>query len=190
MRQLRIKDLPPAADKWATSFIIAVIVMALFWGYQLHHVANERDYLIRTIAFEASGEAEIGKIAVAYAVLNRKKHAKWGDTIKAVVTSPAQFEPWMTRRKEFEKLAPNDPRYRSAAIIADAVLSGQLPDPTAGATHFLNPKIVRTRRGGTLPSWASGKGRHVGRHVFYSPEREHHQRDVQEGGADRWPRKR
>jgi hypothetical protein len=170
MRQLRIRDLPAAADKLGTSFVIAVIVVALFWGYQLHQVANERDYLIRTIAFEASGEKKIGKVAVAYAVLNRKKRGRWGDTIKAVVTSPGQFEPWMIQRKAIERLSPDDPRYQSAAIIADAVLSGQTPDPTAGATHFLNPIIVRARRGGSLPSWASGEGRPIGRHVFYSPD--------------------
>ena len=170
MRQLRIRDLPAAADKLGTSFIIAVIVFALFWAYQLHQVVNERDYLIRTIVFEASGETEIGKVAVAYAVLNRQKRGRWGDTIKAVVTSPGQFEPWMTRRTAIEGLSPDDPRYQGAAIIADAVLTGQTPDPTAGATHFLNPVIVRVRRGGSLPSWASGKGQPIGRHVFYSPD--------------------
>jgi spore germination cell wall hydrolase CwlJ-like protein len=105
---------------------------------------------------------------VAYVVLNRKKSGRWGDNIKAVVTSPGQFEPWMTRRTAIEGLSPDDPRYQGAAIIADAVLTGQTPDPTAGATHFLNPVIVRVRRGGSLPSWASGKGQPIGRHVFYS----------------------
>jgi len=170
MRQFRIRELPAAADKLGTSFIIAVIAVALFWGYQLHQVADERDYLIRTIAFEASGEPDIGKVAVAYAVVNRKRHGRWGDTIQAVVTSPGQFEPWMTRRKAIEKLSPDDPRYRSAAVVADAVLSGHVPDPTAGATHFLNPVIVRARRGGSLPSWAGGEARPIGRHVFYSPD--------------------
>lgn len=170
MRQLRILDLPAAADKIGTSFIIAVIVLALFWTYQLNQIVNERDYLIKTIAFEASGETEIGKIAVAYTVLNRQKRGRWGDTIKAVVTSPGQFEPWMTQRKAIKDLSPNDPRYQRAAIIVDAVLSGQAPDPTAGATHFLNPVIVRARRGGSLPSWASGEGQPIGRHVFYSPD--------------------
>ena len=170
MRELRIRELPAAADKLGTSFIISVIVMALFWGYHLHQLANERDYLIRTIAFEASGETEIGKVAVAYAVVNRKKSGRWGNTIKSVVTSPGQFEPWMTQRKAIERLSPDDPRYQSAAIIADAVLRGHTPDPTAGATHFLNPVIVRARRGGSLPSWASGEGRPIGRHVFYSPD--------------------
>jgi Cell Wall Hydrolase len=170
MRQLRIRALPAAADKLATSFILAVIVVVLFWAYQLHQVVTERDYLIKTIAFEASGETEIGKVAVAYAVLNRQKRGRWGDTIKAVVTSPGQFEPWMTRRTAIEGLSPDDPRYQRAAMIADAVLSRQTPDPTAGATHFLNPVIVRARRGGSLPTWASGDGRPIGRHVFYSPD--------------------
>jgi hypothetical protein len=174
MRQLRIRDLPAAAGNLGTSFIIAVIVVSLFWGYQLRQIIDERDYLIRTIAFEASGETEIGKVAVAYAVLNRQNRGRWGDTIKAVVTAPGQFEPWMTQRKAIESLSPNDPRYQRAAIIADAVLSGQTPDPTAGATHFLNPVIVRARRGGSLPAWASGDGRPFGRHVFYSPDEGRH----------------
>ena len=170
MRQFRIRDLPAGAGKLVTGIVAAVIGVALFWTYQLHQVASERDYLIRTIVFEASGETEIGQVAVAYSVLNRQKRGRWGDTIKAVVTSPGQFEPWMTRRTAIEELSPDDPRYKRAAIIADAVLSGQTPDPTAGATHFLNPVIVRARRGGSLPSWASGEGQPIGRHVFYSPD--------------------
>jgi hypothetical protein len=170
MRRLRIQDLTAAAERLTTSFILATIVVALFWGYRLHQVVTERDYLIRTIAFEASGETEIGQVAVAYAVLNRQKRGRWGDTIKAVVTSPGQFQPWMTRRTAIERLSLDDPRYQSAAIIADSVLSGQTPDPTAGATHFLNPVIVRARRDGSLPLWASGDGRPIGRHVFYSPD--------------------
>jgi hypothetical protein len=52
----------------------------------------------------------------------------------------------------------------------DAVLNGATPDPTAGATHFLNPEIVRGRRGGSLPAWARGEGQPIGNHTFYSPE--------------------
>jgi spore germination cell wall hydrolase CwlJ-like protein len=170
MRQLRIRELQAARDKLGDAFIIALIVFALFWSYQLRQRVDERDYLIRTIAFEASDETEVGKVAVAYVVLNRKKSGRWGDNIQAVVTHPGQFEPWMTRRRDIETLSSNDPRYQSAAIIADAVLSGRTPDPTAGATHFLNPTIVRERRGGSLPSWALGEGRPIGRHIFYSPD--------------------
>ena len=130
---------------------------------------DERDYLIKTIAFEAPDESDEGKAAVAHVILNRKRNGKWGDNIKDVVTRPWQFEPWMTRRKEMEKLSPHDPRYQNAARIADAVLTGQTPDPTAGATHFLNPTVVRQRRDGSLPSWARGEGQPIGRHTFYSP---------------------
>jgi hypothetical protein len=131
--------------------------------------SEDRDYLIRTIAFEASGEPEEGKAAVAHVILNRERSGRWGGTIKDVVTHPWQFEPWMTRRSEMLRLSVEDPRYRSAAEIADAVLAGETPDPTAGATHFLNPTIVRQRRGGSLPAWAQGDGQPIGRHTFYSP---------------------
>jgi N-acetylmuramoyl-L-alanine amidase len=137
--------------------------------------AEERDYLIRTIVFEATGEPEVGKAAVAFVVLNRERSGRWGDNIEEVVTQPWQFEPWMTKRRQIEKLSRQDPRYQSAARIADIVLGGQMPDPTAGATHFLNPVIVRQRRGGSLPSWARGEGKPIGRHTFYSPS---------EGGAE------
>jgi N-acetylmuramoyl-L-alanine amidase len=129
--------------------------------------SKDRDYLIRTMVFEASGEPEEGKAAVAFVILNRQKSGRWGTSVAELVTQPWQFEPWMTRRREMEKLSRDDPRYESAAIIADVVLSGQMPDPTAGATHFLNPVIVRQRRGGSLPSWARGDGKPIGRHVFY-----------------------
>ena len=131
--------------------------------------SKERDYLIRTIAFEAADESDEGKAAVAHVILNRKRSGRWGDDIKDVVTRPWQFEPWMTRRTEMERLSFDDRRYQDAARIADAVLTGQMSDPTAGATHFLNPTVVRQRRGGSLPSWARGEGQPIGRHTFYYP---------------------
>jgi spore germination cell wall hydrolase CwlJ-like protein len=132
--------------------------------------AEDRDYMIRTIAFESAGEPEQGKVAVAHVILNRIKHGGWGDTIKDVVTSPWQFEPWMTKREEMEKLSANDPSYKDAAQIADAVLAGEVPDPTAGAMYFLNPTVVLERRGGSLPSWAQGEGQPIGNHTFYRPD--------------------
>ena len=134
------------------------------------YTSEDRDYLIRTIAFEASGESDDGKAAVAHVILTRKRSGKWGDTIKDVVTHPGQFESWMTKRAEMESLDVEDYRYRSAAQIADAVLAGQMPDPTTGATHFLNPTVVSQRSGGSLPSWATGGGLSIGRHTFYAPD--------------------
>ena len=42
--------------------------------------AEDRDYMIRTIAFEASDESDEGKAAVAYVILNRIKSGGWGDS--------------------------------------------------------------------------------------------------------------
>ena len=117
-----------------------------------------------------SVERGVGEAAVAHVVLNRKKSGRWGHEIKKIVTQPWQFEPWMTRRREIENLSPDDPRYRKAARIADAVLDGDIPDPTSGATQFLNETIVRQRRGGSLPRWAQAEGLVIGRHTFYSPD--------------------
>jgi hypothetical protein len=132
--------------------------------------AEDRDYLVRTMVFEAGAESDEGKAAVAHVILNREQSGRWGNSIKQVVTARWQFEPWMTKRNEIEALSLTDPRYLDAAQIADAVLSGEMPDPTAGATHFLNPKIVRQRRGGSLPAWAQGGGQPIGRHTFYQPD--------------------
>ena len=134
--------------------------------------SKARDYLIRTIVFEGEGESEMAKAAVVHVILNRQRVGKWGDKIKDVVMRAWQFEPWMTRREEIKGLSPKDPRYEDAAEIVDSVISGRIPDPTAGATYFLNPVIVRQRRGGSLPLWADGRGRPIGRHVFYSPDDE------------------
>lgn len=131
--------------------------------------SEARDYLIRTIVFEGEGETEVAKAAIAHVILNRQMIGRWGDNIKDVVMHPWQFEPWMTRRGEIHKLSSKDPRYQDAAEIVDSVLTGRIPDPTAGATYFLNPVVVRQRRGGSLPLWADGEGRPIGRHVFYLP---------------------
>jgi hypothetical protein len=136
---------------------------------RLDYSLEERDYLIRTVAFEAAHEPEQGRAAVAHVILNRKQSAKWADSIKAVVTQPWQFEPWMTRRQEVESLSADDPRYHNAAKVVDAVLAGQIADPTAGATHFLNARLVRERNGGSLPSWAQGDGLSIASHTLYAP---------------------
>ena len=64
----------------------------------------------------------------------------------AVVLSPGQFEPWQTRTHELLSYSPQSAPYARAAQIFDGVTRGDIPDPTNGATHFLNPEIVRMRR--------------------------------------------
>jgi hypothetical protein len=53
--------------------------------------AEDHDYLIRTIAFEAPDESDEGKAAVAHVILNRTTSGRWGGSIKDVVTHPWQL---------------------------------------------------------------------------------------------------
>jgi hypothetical protein len=127
---------------------------------------HDRDLLIRTVIGEAGNQDDAGKSAVANVILNRVKAGNYGKDVKNVVLAPKQFEPWQTKRGELLAIRPDSPEYQKASQIVDAVLAGG-EDPTRGAVNFLNPEIVKARRGGTLPAWAQGEGQRIGDHVFY-----------------------
>lgn len=132
---------------------------------------QDRDLMIRTILGEASNQPPEGQAAVAHVILNRAKVGKYGGrTPSEVVLAPGQFEPWQTRAKELQAINPNSKAYKNAAKIVDGVVGGNIPDPTNGASHFLQEEIVRQRRGGTLPNWARGEGLKIGGHTFYYPD--------------------
>lgn len=130
---------------------------------------QDRDYVIRTVLGEAANQGPEGQAAVAHVILNRLSTGKWGKTAQDVVLAPNQFEPWAQPQKLLS-ISPNSAPYQNAAGIVDQVIGGQMPDPTKGATHFLNEQIVRQRRGGSLPNWAQGQGQRIVAHTFYAPE--------------------
>lgn len=132
--------------------------------------AKDKDLMVRTILGEAANEGPRGQAAVAHVILNRVAAGNYGKTAAAVVLAPNQFEPWTTRAQELSAIKPNSPAYRETSDIVDMVNNGDIPDPTNGATHFLNPAIVRQRRGGSLPSWAQTPTAAIGGHTFYAPE--------------------
>ncbi len=137
----------------------------------MNYSPADRQYLLRTVLGEAARQPEQGQAAVAHVILNRLKGGNYGNDIRSVVTAPSQFEPWGSAegRQRMMNYGQDDPAYQSAAQIVDGVLSGQIPDPTGGADHFLNEQIVRERRGGSLPSWAEQKwntAQVIGDHTF------------------------
>ena len=136
--------------------------------------AVDRDAVIRTVLGEARNQSPIGQAAVAHVIQNRVKNGQWGDNAMDVVMAPHQFEPWQTKAKALWAIPTSDPAYQRAGRIVDAVASGA-PDPTGGATHFLNAGTVKGR--GTydtangLPPWASGPAKTtIGDHAFYAPD--------------------
>lgn len=131
---------------------------------------RDRDLMIRTILGEAANEGPQGQAAVAHVILNRAAAGSYGKTPSDVVLAPNQFEPWTTRSKELLAIKPTSPAYQQTSDILDMVTNGEVPDPTGGATHFLNPDIVRQRRGGSLPSWAAQPTATIGGHAFFAPQ--------------------
>lgn len=129
------------------------------------------EILARTLYGEARGEPWEGKIAVAWVVRNRVEtdiHSDgkpdwWGEGYEAVCLKPAQFTCWSDHnRAALESVTPDDPVFRDCLAASAAVMSGLVPDPTAGATHYCNPALAD-------PDWAKAatKTARIGGHVFY-----------------------
>lgn len=131
---------------------------------------RDRDLMIRTIIGEAGNQGPQGQAAVASVILNRVAAGKYGKTASDVVLAPNQFEPWSTRKQELMGYKPESAAYKNVGDIVDMVASGDVPDQTNGATHFLNPQVVMQRRGGSLPGWASKPIATIGAHTFYAPD--------------------
>ena len=130
----------------------------------------DRQYLIRTVLGEAANQSPDGQAGVAHVILNRMKKRGAPD-VRSIVLAKNQFEPWNDPNARARMLAyrEDDPKYQKAAQIVDGVLSGSVPDPTGGADHFLNEKIVRQRRKGSLPRWANemwDTRQKIGDHTF------------------------
>ncbi|MGH7749348.1 MAG: cell wall hydrolase, partial [Candidatus Dormibacteria bacterium] len=122
---------------------------------------SDLDSMARAIYTEARGEPAQGQAAVGHVILNRAKAS--GQPVAAIVHAPGQFE-GMT--SSAANVSASDPGYQRALQVAQAVLSGQVPDPTGGADHFLNPQL-QTNLGRQIPAWAQGPGQRIGNHVFF-----------------------
>lgn len=132
---------------------------------------KDRDILARTLWGEARGESLAGQIAVAWTIRNRvfdgKDRSWWGEGYAGVCQKPYQFSCWNK----------NDPNYvylsgakaipfrelAQAQIAADQVMSGKVPDPTGGATHY----YATTMR--VAPAWAAKAKQtlKLGHHLFF-----------------------
>lgn len=118
---------------------------------------------------EARNQDYLGKIAVAWSIRNRVlKPGKtwWGDDWEEVILKPYQFSSFNPNDPNANKL-PGDPTQDKSwdASLQAATLAYMATgnDPTDGATHYYNPKVVAE------PAWAkTGKFvKTIGDHRFY-----------------------
>lgn len=125
---------------------------------------NDRDLqcLARNIYWEAGGEPEVGKVAVAAVTLNRARHGAYPSSVCGVVYQGAgrscQFS-WACNGRRNQ--APSGVRWQRSVDVAYRVLSGDMDDPTNGALYFHG---LRER-----PSWSRQRTRttRLGGHIFY-----------------------
>jgi Cell Wall Hydrolase len=132
---------------------------------------DDRELAIRTIAAETSGDPR-ETLAIASTIGNRLLSGRWGSTPGDVVLARNQFEPWNKPGGSNDpmNISPDSPRYKQAAAAWDAVSSGQVQDPTNGATHFFAP-AAQSALGRNVPAWARGQeGTQIGKTAFYAPE--------------------
>lgn len=129
---------------------------------------NDLDMVTRTIIGEAGNQSPVGQAAVAHVVLNRLNAGKYGDTASQVVLAPGQFEPWQKRTQELATIPRTSPEYQTALAIAKGVSSGDIPDPTQGATHFASVDTVKARGNNKAMGWINGMQNvtKIGSHTF------------------------
>ena len=114
--------------------------------------------LAEAIIFEARGEPDIGQIAVAQVILNRKQDPRWGNSIRDVIHQPRQFSYLKDKHKQ---APPTKHDWNKARKIARAVISGTVINPVGDATHYHAARI--------RPKWAKKLQpvASIGQHVFY-----------------------
>lgn len=128
--------------------------------------------MARTILGEAANQGLTGQTAIGWTILNRLRDGRYGDGIKGVIRKPWAYEPWMTREDELMGISPDSPGYKNAYELSGKILRGEVEDPTGGATHFLNPEVIKGR-GEKLPSWYPDDGAgwaQIGDHYFGNPD--------------------
>lgn len=125
-----------------------------------------------TVAQEAATEPYDGKLAVAYVILGRAQ--KSGKSIVDTVLDPLAFSAWNTNSKT--RLYLDDFRPATWRVCLDAVTAayfGHKPDPSHGATHYLNLELVeKANPNGSWRTWydAQKVTAKIGRHTFLKLE--------------------
>jgi spore germination cell wall hydrolase CwlJ-like protein len=131
-------------------------------------IEEEIGCLALNIYFEARGEPELGKIAVAHVVLNRVADRRFPSTVCDVVRQGGeqdlyrcQFSWWCDGLSD----KPRDARaWEAAKLVAHKVYWGFSPDPTDGALWYHADSVS--------PSWGKAfiLGPKIGQHLFYADD--------------------
>jgi N-acetylmuramoyl-L-alanine amidase len=104
---------------------------------------------------ESSNQSALAQIGVAWAIRNRVDHPGWwGNSYETVILKPWQFS-------SFNLGDPNNTRWPEDAdsswpqvqSICSGVMSGEIPDPTDGATNYYSNDISFPKGWGNPMEW-------------------------------------
>lgn len=112
-----------------------------------------------------------GQIAVAWTISNRVNDGKakswWGEGYAGVCQAKYQFSCWNRNDPNYVYLSGVKPipfrEFAQAQIASDQVMTGKVPDPTGGATHYYSNTIKKP------PAWTVGakETQTLGHHIFF-----------------------
>ena len=128
----------------------------------------DKDLLYRTVAAEAGGESALGQQGVVHTILNRARSGQYPGSVGDVIRQPGQFSALnhLTGYAKGQGALPKffDAGYKVNPNViqnVNAVLAGDIPDPTGGALNYYNPASAS-------PKWGPGMANPVtiGAHRF------------------------
>lgn len=125
--------------------------------------AMDRDAVIKTVIGEAGNQGDVGMAAVAHVIRNRVSDSRFQNDFNSVVFAPKQFSVWNKGKEgnpNLHNLNPNSARYKKAAAVVDAVMSGRHVDPTGGALYYYSPSGMKAYKqqgiqNHLVPKWAA-----------------------------------
>lgn len=114
--------------------------------------------LAEAVVYEARGERDMGKYAVAWVIRNRAEAERWPDTIRQVIHQYRQFSYLQDKHRQ-KKPTQND--WTTAYIVGYDVLNDQIQSPVNDATHYHSVRVK--------PLWAKELEvvARIDNHIFY-----------------------
>lgn len=175
------------------SMLKALLLLAAFVptvvGYaELGYCPVEKEYdlaaekcLATMIYGEARGENLQGQVAVAFTARNRAGKGS-NKTVCSVVLAPKQYSIFNDNPalkaaalsidiEPHQKNIIDEQSWKDAVTVARGVMRDAFDDPTAGATHYLAPKLMNLKKY-RFPKWSKQYTlvATIGGHKFYKPE--------------------
>lgn len=153
--------------KWSLYFLLQLLLCLLLTyssptiagNTELTVTQKEYNCLAENIYYEARGEPLIGRIAVAYVVINRANSTPTRSNLCGIIYKPCQFS-WTCARKHGTK---EEDAWIESKKVAYAILQkgSMIVDPTHGARFYHRVELN--------PRWTLGFKFAIrfGDHIFY-----------------------